>query len=264
MTRRDILLGSIILILLITTFFSSKESLNKNDIIDTISDENDSLKIQLNNLNDSINNLSSSLVKTKTDKFELVYNRFHHFNRNINDVTVNKFIEVTDEFNLNESDRLFDVCISQICVESGAKQKTKTGEVLESSGNAIGITQIVPTTAHHYLRNILSKEDFKIFKDLGATDFSFIKKQPRYSMNSNERGVIKKWLSNETNNIILWGYIMRYNLNRNHSNIPNTLLAYNQGNGFLHDYIKDGYHPRNHIYVLMVEDTIKKLNGTII
>ena len=51
------------------------------------------------------------LVKTKTDKFELVYNRFHYFNRNINDVTVNKFIEVTDKFNLNESDRLFDVCI---------------------------------------------------------------------------------------------------------------------------------------------------------
>lgn len=254
MVKRDIVYVSLISLLLVIAIFSAKESLNKNEIIDDIKLDNDSLKNEIKILIDSAK-ISKNL---KDDEFKLAYKRFLVYNKHIKKSTVKKFLEVMGTFELDSTSRLFDICVSQICVESGAKQNIN-GILLESSGNAIGITQIVPTTAHHYLRNVLNKKDVELFKKLGASSFNFIQNQPKYSMNQNERNEVKSWLANETNNIILWGYIMRHNLDKTNFNIPSTLVAYNQGGSFLNEYLKAGLNAKNHIYVVTIEDTIRKL-----
>jgi len=247
-----------ILLLGIIAFFSAKESLRKNEIIDDLNRDLDSLKSVIE---------SKSEIKFDSTGIELenkithVYNRFKYYNKNIGTNTVNKFVEVTNAFNLDSTKLLFDICISQICVESRVRQYDENGKLIESGGNAIGITQIVPTTAHHYLRNIIKKSEYQLFRELGATDFSFIKTQPRYSMDSLQRAEVKKWLANETNNMVLWGYIMRHNLNKRGYTIYQTLVAYNEGNGYLLECIDNGNSVAKHKYVSMIKKSMRLLNS---
>jgi hypothetical protein len=206
----------------------------------------------------------------KNAKFAYVYDKFKHYNTNIDTGTVEKFIEVVEYFNLDSTQKLFDICISQICVESGAKQYYSNGDLVVSSGNAIGITQIVPTTAFHYLRNVTGNKYRNVFTDLGGTDYGFIMNYKRYEfINKDKKRIISqegrekagKWLENETNNLILWGFIMKHTLDCNNNRINNTLIAYNIGGGGLTEYIKEGNSTWEHEYVVMVMNVKRKFDN---
>jgi hypothetical protein len=138
-----------------------------------------------------------------------------------------------------------------------------------STGNAVGITQIVPTTAFHYLRNVVGKDNKDMFFELGATDYDFIFNYKRYDfvkdgkriINQQGREEAKTWITNETNNLILWGFIMKHTLECNNNRIINTLIAYNIGGGGLTQYIKAGNDTNKHEYVVMVMSTKKRLGN---
>ena len=247
-----------ILILATVAFFASKESLNKNEIIKEVSHERDSLK---NVLTNNQVKLDTTNKQYATSKFDHVYHRFKYYNSDISVRTIKKFIEVTNTFKLDTTKTLFDICISQICVESRARQFNNSGLVIESVGNAVGISQIVPTTAHHYLRNVITNADKKTLYDLGVSDFSFVNSSKRYSMTNDDRTKIIEWLSNENNNIALWGYIMNHNLHKCGYNIQNTLLAYNQGNEYLRKYISSGHNVKSHQYIKMIDKSIRLLKN---
>ena len=207
--------------------------------------------------------LSEEDVNESSIKTDYVGDRFKIYNKEVDSVTISTFITVTHIFSLDTTPELFESCISQICVESQAKH-TKNNKVIVSSGNAIGITQIVPTTAHYYLKNVLSKSDIMLFKLLGATDLSFIKTTKQYRMTSYDRKLIITWLNNEKNNLILWGYIMNYNLHVRKYSLPKALIAYNQGRGFLHKYLKSGLNPNDYLYVKHVDKVINIFNKELI
>lgn len=127
--------------------------------------------------------IDSTEIKLKEAKVEMVTKKFAYYNDDIQDTTVVQFIKVVEFFKLDTNDYLFNLYISQICYESGAKQFRENGRIIKSNSNAIGIAQIVPSTAFHYLRNILTEEDKKVFILLGGTDMSFVDKYPRYKLN---------------------------------------------------------------------------------
>lgn len=197
--------------------------------------------------------LDSTIIAQKEVRFMYVYNRFKHYNRGIDEKTVEKFIEVVEYFKLDSTKRVFDLCISQICVESGSNHKNIDGNVLESSGNAIGIAQITPTTAYHYLKNVAGEENKEIFKDLGATNYNFLLDSEE--LDEKTRQKVIKWCKNETNNLVLWGFIMKNILKKNDNKIIKTLVVYNIGNAGLSEYIKCGNSINEHLYVVMIMET---------
>lgn len=199
--------------------------------------------------------LDSTILANKEARFMYVYNRFKHYNEDIDEKTVEKFIQVVEYFKLDSTKRTFDLCISQICVESGAKQKNIDGTVVKSSGNAIGIAQIVPTTAFHYLKNVAGEENKYIFKDLGATNYDFLLNSEK--LDKQTRKKVIKWTKNETNNLVLWGFIMKNILKKNNNKIKESLVAYNMGNAGLFNYVKSGNNVNEHLYIVMIMETKK-------
>ena len=198
------------------------------------------------------------------DHFELVYKNFSLYNKSIKPNTITKFVDVVKHYKLDSTEVLLKTCVYQICCESGAKQIGRDGSVLTSSGNAVGITQIVPSTAYQYLRNVIKEKELDEMYSLGVTSVNFVKRFPRFKLTppqkKQQRIEIKAWLSNEVNNMVLWGYIMRHNLNRRGYTLNDALLAYNQGNGYLNTYIKNGNSPSNHVYVKKINDLVSKSN----
>ncbi len=192
--------------------------------------------------------------------FSYVHKRFKEYNEKIEAKTIRKFIEVSEFYNLDTTDLLFDICISQICLESGANHLDKNCDVVKSSGHAIGITQIVPTTAFLFLKNQLSDQDKKDFIELGATSFDFVNDANKAK---EVRAELIDWLCDETNNLILWGYMMHYSLERKDYNINHSLIIYNAGDSVLIKFIKAGNNPKNFEYVKKIVEIKNALNGKI-
>lgn len=192
--------------------------------------------------------------------FSYVHKRFKQFNKKIDSKTIHKFVEVSKFYNLDTTDLLFDLCISQICLESGANHLDKNCDVITSSGHAIGITQIVPTTAFLFLKNELSKQDRKDFIELGATDFDFVNDVKKAK---DVRPELIDWLCDETNNLILWGYIMHNTLEKRDYNINHSLIDYNAGGSILRKFIKSGKNPNNFDYIKRIVEIKNALNGKI-
>lgn len=162
--------------------------------------------------------------KPKLNKIhKQVLSKFKVYNNKIDTNTVLKFVEVCDSFKLSEH---MKTLTAQICYESRARQY-KGDEVLTSPGNAQGICQVTPTTAYHYLNTVVSKNDSMLFK-LGGTEYCHILEcDEKY-----KRGYVIEWLSSETNNFIIYGYIMNNCMNRYRS-IKRSLVDYSKGRGFL-------------------------------
>lgn len=191
-------------------------------------------------------------------KKDRVRSTFKMFYPQVGDETINIFTKVCEDYEFDTNETVFNTCIAQICVESGSRHLNPDGTPLKSSGNAMGIGQIVPTTAFHFLKYEIPYNCPEKFRE-NTTDFSFVNKYKYTGFIDDEgnrgryiagegREQIKNWLSNKRNNLYLWGYIMNKYLTR--YNIPSSLLAYNQGIQFLRDY--NGY-PSNHTYIQKVE-----------
>jgi|TARA_B110000259_G_C14008415_1_gene398732 hypothetical protein len=224
----------------------------KMETIENVQQQYDLLQCEYDSIQDELDEIEHN-------EFDRVYKRFKLYNKNIDTLTVNHFIKVVKLYGLDTTNTIYDACISQICLESGAKQFYANGNVVVSSGNAIGISQIIPTTAHHYLKKVISSEDSLKIMELGATDFSFV--QDKKSFTSKCRKKVIKWLERPENNIILWGYIMKHTLILRRYNITKTLVEYNIGGGGLNRYIAEGNMPSGHHYVIMVRGIIKRFSN---
>ncbi len=163
----------------------------------------------------SIGLFFDSSVQKEREQAKLAKAFFLHYNHDVKDMTVARFMNVSDAYEFTKNDTLFLHCIHQICLESRADQSAQSG------GGAIGMAQIVPTTAFDVLHKI-SDEDWATMESLGAQSIAWAK-NGEYSyhvVDSVKKAYIayplrkkaKKWLSNENNNLILWGHIMRKNL----------------------------------------------------
>lgn len=206
------------------------------------------LRALLNLKNDSLNYYKDIFKSINTqkeeDKFNYVYEKFKVYNENIDSSTVNMFLDVTNKFGLDTNEYTYNMCIAQLCVESGAKQHYTDGSVVTSSGNAVGISQIVPNTGYRFLKNVVHKDD-SLFKVLGGTYYGHIINKGRRKA----REDVKNFLAIEKNNLILWGYIMRYSFEKADGKLEDALLIYNQGEGFYRRFIKRKKNVTNFDYV---------------
>jgi soluble lytic murein transglycosylase-like protein len=130
-----------------------------------------------------------------------------------------------------------------------------------SYAGAVGRTQILPSTAQYFMEKILSENDVKVFKTFGASDFSFAK-DGKLSR-SKKRVLAKEWLSDSENNIIMWGYIMRYNMSKTGNNIIKSLIAYNAGRGGLSLFMKRGNSIYKHEYVKLIYKRLARVDRKV-
>jgi hypothetical protein len=217
-----------------------------------------SLSNRLNRLEATVDSIAVTRVTDTTpivvpDDFNYVMERFSLYNNAMDTNTVLKFIEVTTYLGLNDDDEVLTMLVGQICLESAAKQfysadHIKAGKVVRGLAGEVGMTQIMPKTAIGYLRNHVS-DDTELY-NLGATNFNFV------HGDGNHRGEIIKWLSNTDNNLILWGFIMRDNLESN--GIIKGLVEYNAGYHGMRRFTKNN-DPENHSYIKHIKDTLNDI-----
>lgn len=189
--------------------------------------------------------------------YKIVYKSFKNFNPYVDSLSAMIVTNVINEYSLVTDKESLKWLIGQILLESGAKQHyqpthPKEGQLLVSSGGAVGFTQILPSTALCYLTKKLSDTDKIIFNKLGATDFSFINNKLSHDDKIN---MTRVWLENETNNIIMWGKIMSSKLKN--KTLKQALVSYNAGDGGLRKFISNGNDINKHKYILGVREKIK-------
>lgn len=200
--------------------------------------------------------------KQKKEHIKIIKKKFKKYNPEIKESTIKYFYRTCKKFDLNKSTRMIRILSNQITVESSAKHINRsTGKITKSLGNALGITQITPTTAFYYLKNM--EEDNRdsnkpdLLYKMKFSDHSFVKRiKDPYSIDRKGKKYVKglareltiKWLSNKKNNITLWGYIMNKKLEK-YNSIYLSLLSYNIGPGKLNSFIEKNKTVTNHPYI---------------
>jgi len=235
-------------------FFGAKESYRKNGVISQKDLKICELEKKMNIFNTITDSIERVDNTKKAKKFNFVFNSMKKYNPDIDKETVSLFISVTEKFNLDSTELLFNTCLSQILKESGAQQyycstHPKAGELVVSSSKAIGISQITIATCYDYLKSSYNSNDSLILLNLGCDDFSFIKNNDYPDIKDN----LFKWLKNEKNNIILWGYIMKKSLIKRNGNLKYALISYNRGPEYLIDFMTNGFKPESHNYVKQIK-----------
>jgi hypothetical protein len=233
---------------------------------------------KIKNQNTTIIHLKDSISKNKIKNKQhinylkkeelLAYNTIKQnivkYNPDISYVTIAHFLKTIKVFKLNKNERRVKLLISQLLYESGFQQHYSSryqnqGELIISSANAVGITQIVPNTGYYYLKMAKDKDELHYFKTLNCTNFDFVYNFNYYLSTSNQRQIIKEWLSVEKNNLALWGYIMKTKLKK-HNSLEEALVSYNAGQGFLNNYLKNGGKPKNFSYVIKINQIANQIN----
>jgi len=159
------------------------------------------------------------------DNFEKAYYAFKNYNKNVDTLTVITFCEVSRLYGFTDDEKIFNLLISQILHESGAKHFNSKNSILTSTGGAIGFTQIINRTGLENLQK-LTDNDREIFKKIGVTDYSFINENQ--CSNDELLDVTKLWLSNIKNNICMWGKLINDELVK-HNDLKKALITYNDG-----------------------------------
>ena len=189
-----------------------------------------------------------NLLEQKEIKQTKIKNKFNKVNPEIDSKFIDLFINVSDHYDLHPHES-YDLFISQLLVESRGRQYDRNGHVLTGSAGEIGISQIIPSTALFFIKNKISEEEKQIMISLGADDLSNITTESQ----------AKEWLSNRDNNIIMWGYIMNYNIRRAHGIVSEGFVAYNTGFGGLKKFKNNGHNAVEHSYYR----SIKKMSSII-
>jgi len=242
----------IIIILSLLFIITAYNSINTLVITNSIKQdnlENKNKNIQI--LRDSIATYENTIDSMEQKNLKLNRNikkEIQNFNPNVSLNTIKNFTETVNYFELNQNKREFKLLLSQILCESRFKQY-KAGQILKSNANALGICQIVPNTAYHYLRIMKNSDELYILKDLNCEnitkDFNY------YLPNNQQIQDITKWLNIEKNNFVLWGYIMKNHLKEKNS-LTNSFIAYNAGDGFYNNFIQSGGNPEKFSYVIRI------------
>ncbi len=191
------------------------------------------------------------------DKFNKVYKSFHSYNPKIDTSTVITFCNISLAYGLTDDIVEFDWLMGQILLESGAKQynmdKCNNQTVVLSSTGAVGFGQILRSTCLGYMRRSMNKNDSIIFKRFGVSDYTFAY---NYSCSRQESwDYAQDWLSNETNNIAMWGKIMSGELKRR--SLMKALVSYNIGPGGMRDYLDSGNAIISHHYIKGIRARLK-------
>lgn len=188
--------------------------------------------------------VNKPIDKGLPEKFDKVYNAFKTHNKNVDSALVIKFCETSKLYGLDTNERVFNHLIGQILLESGAKQYDTDNNLISSSVGAIGVGQIMKKTSLWYLTNKLNDDDILIFNIIGVSDFSFINED--YDEET-KWDMIKDWLSDETNNIVMWAKIMSHKLSK--KPLYKALLSYNIGDTGLIRYLESGNSQHDHDYI---------------
>lgn len=206
-------------------------------------------------------------LKPKTtlpENFTIIYESFKTYNPYVDSSSALTVTKVSNYYGLSKDSLTLKLSIGQLLLESGAKQyyqptHPKEGRLVESYAGAIGFSQILPTTAYGYLTKKMSQNDIELFKYLGATNFSFVNDK---SLSKSKRvKMTRKWLENETNNIILWGKIMNSKLKQR--NIYHALITYNAGTGGLIKFLNTGRTINSHAYIKGILSRLSYVGLTI-
>jgi hypothetical protein len=208
--------------------------------------------------NIDISNGVRATVPSNDKNVELTKHAFRLYNPEISDTTIATFVTIAKAYGLCDDEDVFRKCLSQICLESQARSEAI------SSGNAMGMGQIVPNTAFNVLHKIDSIGMIKMVS-LGVSDIQWAIKGKymtvedsagkRIVLPSHLREKTKKWLSNERNNIILWAHIMSRDIQK--KGFDRALLSYRMGEGGAASY--EGS-PKNHPYLKRIYLISKKLS----
>lgn len=165
-----------------------------------------------------------------------ILNRIKKYNPFVKTVLIDDIHRTLKTFNLL---CYSDILVSQLCLESkGGNKKGKSKYV-------IGIGQITPETAFHYLMNKTNNKDINLLDRLNVSSFDFIyNNKDRYIIDKSVRLKMIQWLSKEHNNVVLWGFIMKKKIEK-HKTINKALIAYNGGGN--KNYVKSVYNIKKNI-----------------
>jgi len=211
------------------------------------------LKVAIPKLIYKVTSLKDEVVLP--DKFDKVFSTFNNYNNHNDTALAITFCKVSQFYKLDTSEIIFDWLLGQALLESGAKQYRNDGDLVLSSTGAVGFAQILRSTSIGYLRKTITKSDSSIFKNMGVTDYSFVNNK-KYCK-SEKWGKAKSWLSNEVNNITLWGKIMSSELKSR--TITNALISYNIGPSQLKSYLGSGKSGMLHHYIVGIKNRMSHI-----
>lgn len=211
-----------------------------------------------------------SMEKTRFDKRKAdIYSSLLVYNKNASKSTAENILRAIEAFNLDATEKIYNYSLYQILYESRGMHMVD-GSLLKSPAGALGIGQIKPITGFHYLKQVMNARDFALLDSLGADPIVFSDKD-RVSKVINDEGKtlwitpkktkrkVAKWMENEKNSTILWGFIMKRNIDK-YGHI-NALVMYNTGRGTWSKLKKSGFDMNSHSYlrgIRKVEKTINK------
>jgi len=250
-----VLLGGCVNIVLVTLLSVALKGPNNPKDFVVLNNLNDSLVIDTNVVHNV--EVIDSIKIIIDSNFNYVFPKFKVFNKNIDSVTVKKFVDVMNTYGLDKTDKHREMYSGQILLESGAKQYRSNGDLVVSSAGCIGLCQIMPSTALGYMRKHADTADIKVMGILGAGDFSFAFADTL----SNSQKIVKtrEWLSDVTNNIIMWGFITKRNLDKI-GDITTQLVSYNMGSSGANKYIANGGDINQHKYIKGIQSKLLVAN----
>ena len=198
---------------------------------------------------------SNKEVNRLPKNFDKVFSTFNNYNNHNDTSLAITFCKVSEFYKLDTNKFIFEWLLGQVLLESGAQQYRKNGNLVLSCTGAVGFAQILRSTSIGYLRKTITKSDSSIFKDMGVTDYSFVN-DTKYCK-SEKWGKAKSWLSNEVNNITLWGKIMSSELKSR--TVTNALICYNVGPSQLKSYLGSGKSGMLHHYIVGIKNRMSHI-----
>ena len=210
--------------------------------------ENLSNELDANFLLKKENDKIKKILEKRNSKIKYIKSKFKRINPKVEDDLVNLFIIVSDHYNLHPHES-YDLFISQLLVESRGRQHDKKGKVITGLAGEIGVCQIIPSTALFFLKHKLSSKELESMIKLGADDPRKVKTEFQ----------AKKWLSKTKNNVIMWGYIMNYNIKKTHGKVSEGFVAYNTGFGGLKNFKGNGHKAIEHSYYKKIKIMSSKI-----
>lgn len=202
------------------------------------------------------------LIRIRHEKIEKNIEKikpmFKIYNPNIEDEVLEDLVIVMSHFDLDTNYNTQKLFISQILKESSGKHM-KNGKLLTSSAGALGICQIKPSTAFHYLKYKITPEEKEQLYSIGVENFDWISD---YDMENSviPKRAIKKvtnWLKEEKNSFAIWAYMSQKNTNE--FGIENAFVVYNLGKTGWKNYKKSGGKAHKHPYVKGIKKIFAKI-----
>jgi hypothetical protein len=218
------------------------------------------------------NNLEGAILSMESARFDKrkadIYKSLLVYNQEAKESTAENILNAIEAFDLDATEQMYNYSLYQILYESRGIH-LEDGKLLASSANALGIGQIKSVTGFHYLKQVMDATDLAMLDSLGATHISFDSSDKvRKAINddgktlwitpSKTKKKVKKWMKNEKNATLLWGFIMNHNTRK--SGHINALVMYNTGRGTWLKLKKAGFNMNSHSYLRGIRKVEKVLN----